>query len=94
MHAVLFCAFCVHFGMPLCFGIFVSALGRTCCLSSRDVVCMVVHSGAYFMHAQGCVQFGIQHALACLCLLPFCIFVVLHALVIHVWAYFLHAIGM
>ena len=46
------------------------------------------------MHAQGCVQIGMQHTLACSCMLAFCIYVVLHALIMHFWAYFMHARGM
>ena len=46
------------------------------------------------LHAPGCVQFGMQRTLACLCLLAFCICFVLHALLMHLWAYFMHARGM
>ena len=49
---------------------------------------LVMHCWAYIMHAQ-----GMQNAL--LCLLAFCMYVVLHALVIHFRAsYFMHAQGM
>ena len=96
---LVLCLLCAFWHAAL-FGFFVRALGRTCCLSSCDVVCMcilhslIVHSVAYFMHAQRCLQVGMQHTLACLCLLAFYIYVVLHAMVIHVWAYLMHARGM
>ena len=80
----------IAFRHAVLFGCCVLALARTCCLSFCDVVCMCIlhalamHFWKYFMHAAGCVQFGMQHTLVFLCVLACCSYG-LHVLVMHFW---------